>query len=283
MQTMLAAIRRRCSPRPTTLPYYHYHYYNYYFCSHPSGLNIQESPPAAPKPSSSAPAAAAAAELIRNRSYCSCSRSIRFSSIPSIQHPSRHHRRRHCAVHHQHHDVWFSTISSSSSSPALDVKSDPLAIKVTVTGSNHENSNSRAAAASSSTCASTTTTSSTTSSYGSSTNNHSPTTTKSSDQIAEEEILSLQSELRIHFRHASYETALDIAKQLLSRTVLQFGNLHPATASAYNNLGLMNKCLGKYVEAKDAYHEALRIYGTNIIACLWVYGIIIIFVNCKFL
>ena len=261
---MLAATRR-CSPRPTTLPYYyHYHYYYYYF-SHPSGLKIQHSPPPAPTPSSSA----AALERIRNRSYWSCS--IRFSSIPSIQPPSRRCRH-HCAVHHQQHAFWFSTISSSS--PPLDVKSGPLAIKVTVTGSgsnnNNENSNSNTAASSSSTFTSTTTTSSSSTTSGSSsTNNNHSTSTKSSDQIAEEEILSLQSELRVHFRHASYETALDTATQLLSRTVLQFGNLHPATASAYNNLGLMNKCLGKYVEAKDAYHEALRIYGTNIanIAC----------------
>ena len=40
-----------------------------------------------------------------------------------------------------------------------------------------------------------------------------------------------------------------------------FGKLHPATASAYNNVGLMNKCLGHYVVAKEAYEESLRIYG----------------------
>lgn len=84
---------------------------------------------------------------------------------------------------------------------------------------------------------------------------------KSTDRIAEEEILSLQSELRVHFRHASYDTALETATHLLSLTMNQFGKLHPATASAYNNLGLMNKCLGKYAHAKDAYHESLRIYG----------------------
>lgn len=44
-------------------------------------------------------------------------------------------------------------------------------------------------------------------------------------------------------------------------TLEHFGKLHPATASAYNNVGLMNKCLGHYVEAKDAYEESLRIYG----------------------
>ncbi len=194
--------------------------------------------------------------LIRIRS--GISGSIRF-----IQHHSR------WKVHHLRASR-LSTISSSplsfsSSSSSLGKKTDPLVIEVTVTSSaeqiidieqptkinnynininnNNNNDNSNTAVSSSSS--------------GTSSNHNS----KSPDQIAEEEILSIQSELRVHFRHAAYETALETASRLLSRTTTQFGTLHPATASAYNNLGLMNKCLGKYVEAKDAYHEALRIYG----------------------
>jgi TPR repeat protein len=47
----------------------------------------------------------------------------------------------------------------------------------------------------------------------------------------------------------------------MSQSSSHFGKLHPATASAYNNVGLMNKCLGHYIDAKQAYEEALRIYG----------------------
>lgn len=81
------------------------------------------------------------------------------------------------------------------------------------------------------------------------------------DQEIEEEILSLQSAVRTHHRHAAYGAALDTASQLLALTSSHFGKLHPATASAYNNVGLMNKLLGNYSEAKEAYHESLRIYG----------------------
>lgn len=182
----------------------------------------------------SPPSAAAARLITSNRAgiiiICSS------SSISCIQH------RGGCMIHYQR-ACWLSSISSSP----LEDKSSPSSIKVTVTSnapttSCHHNSTDSAEESSSS-----------------SSSNHPK---KSPDQIAEEEILSLQSELRVHYRHASYDTALDTANQLLSLTMKQFGKLHPATASAYNNVGLMNKCLGKYVEAREAYHEALRIYGT---------------------
>ena len=84
---------------------------------------------------------------------------------------------------------------------------------------------------------------------------------KTTDQEIEEEILSIQSTLRTHHRHAAYGAALETALKLLKLTSTHFGNLHPATASAYNNVGLMNKLLGNYREAKDAYHESLSIYS----------------------
>ncbi|KAL3775887.1 hypothetical protein ACHAWO_012905 [Cyclotella atomus] len=92
-------------------------------------------------------------------------------------------------------------------------------------------------------------------------NNNSSNSNKSHDQITEESILALQSELRTHHRCANYTSALSTASILLEKTTSHFGILHPATASAYNNLGLMNKCLGQYTEAKEAYEESLRIYG----------------------
>jgi tetratricopeptide (TPR) repeat protein len=88
-----------------------------------------------------------------------------------------------------------------------------------------------------------------------------PKLSKSQDQIIEEHILSLQSELRTHHRHAAYSAALDTATELLERCTSHFGKMHPATASAYNNIGLMNKLLGNYANAKEAFHESLQIYG----------------------
>lgn len=84
---------------------------------------------------------------------------------------------------------------------------------------------------------------------------------KTSAREAEEVMLSLNEEIRLHFRHASYEDALTVASKLLTMTTEHFGTLHPATASAYNNVGLMNKSLGRYDNAKEAYHESLRVYG----------------------
>ncbi|KAL7497109.1 hypothetical protein ACHAWT_005260 [Skeletonema menzelii] len=87
-----------------------------------------------------------------------------------------------------------------------------------------------------------------------------PKLSKSQDQITEEEILELQAELRTHHRHAAYSAALETATDLLDRCTSHFGRMHPATASAYNNVGLMNKLLGNYGEAKGAFHESLKIY-----------------------
>jgi len=91
--------------------------------------------------------------------------------------------------------------------------------------------------------------------------NQSTNRPKSNDQEIEENILTLQSEVQQHFRHAAYSAALATAGQLLELTSSHFGPLHPATASAHNNVGLMNKLLGNYDEAREAYHESLRVYG----------------------
>eukprot|EP00956_Cyclotella_meneghiniana_P004635 scaffold5730_cov55-Cyclotella_meneghiniana.AAC.4 len=92
-------------------------------------------------------------------------------------------------------------------------------------------------------------------------NDDAPKLKKSSDQIMEEKILSLQSELRLHHRSANYTSALSTSTTLLNLTLEHFGKYHPATASAYNNIGLMNKYLGRYEAAKEAYELSLSIYG----------------------
>ena len=68
-------------------------------------------------------------------------------------------------------------------------------------------------------------------------------------------------DLRTHHRHAVYDRALATADELLVMCKSHFGSLHPATASAYNNVGLMHKLLGNYEKSRAAYHESLRLYG----------------------
>ncbi|KAL7465320.1 hypothetical protein ACHAXS_005650 [Conticribra weissflogii] len=88
-----------------------------------------------------------------------------------------------------------------------------------------------------------------------------PNLKKTEDQEIEERILEIQSKIRAQHRHADYASALTTSTELLALSKDHFGELHPATASAYNNVGLMNKYLGNYADAKEAYHESLRIYG----------------------
>ena len=151
-----------------------------------------------------------------------------------------HHRG---AFNRSHRVHWLSTSPSSSDE---DNNGPPTPIEVTVTTSSSISTDDGAAQSQSS-------------------NEDSaaagPKLSKSSDQMMEEEILNLQSELRTHHRHAAYDAALATATHLLERTASHFGNLHPATASAHNNVGLMNKLLGRYHDAKDAYSDSLRIYG----------------------
>jgi tetratricopeptide (TPR) repeat protein len=81
------------------------------------------------------------------------------------------------------------------------------------------------------------------------------------NQPKEEALMRIQQEIRIHHKHGNYSDALKASKQLLTETTEHFGKDHPATASAYNNVGLMNKQMGDFDESRKHYHESLRIYG----------------------
>lgn len=71
----------------------------------------------------------------------------------------------------------------------------------------------------------------------------------------------IQQEIRIHHKHGNYKDALKASLSLLQETLEHFGKDHPATASAYNNIGLMHKSMGDWDESRKMYHESLRIYG----------------------
>lgn len=93
-----------------------------------------------------------------------------------------------------------------------------------------------------------------------SSNHNKPNLKKNDQQIAEEELHMLQSHVRQHFQHANYTDALSTAQEVLQKTTSLFGRKHPATASAYNNIGLMHKMMGDFDLSRENYHSALLIY-----------------------
>jgi hypothetical protein len=92
------------------------------------------------------------------------------------------------------------------------------------------------------------------------TSNQNPKLKKNDQQVAEEEIYMLQSHVKQHFQHANYTAALSTAKDILEKSTSLFGRKHPATASAYNNIGLMHKMMGDFDVSRENYHSALLIY-----------------------
>lgn len=81
------------------------------------------------------------------------------------------------------------------------------------------------------------------------------------DQVREERMRDLQAEIAFHHRHGQYDEALERSKELLEASLRHFDERHPVTASAFNNVGLMHKMLGNFVDSRDMYHESLKIYG----------------------
>lgn len=82
------------------------------------------------------------------------------------------------------------------------------------------------------------------------------------DPKKEEEILKVQTYVRLHHKHGDYNAALESSEELLVVTKDHFGTNHPATATAFNNIGLMHKLLGNFKDSRTNYHKALRIYDT---------------------
>ena len=81
------------------------------------------------------------------------------------------------------------------------------------------------------------------------------------DKDMELKLASIQSQINEHYKQGDFTKSLEISKELLKQTESHFGKDHPATASAYNNIGLMQKLLGDFIEARKHYNQAMRIYG----------------------
>ena len=80
------------------------------------------------------------------------------------------------------------------------------------------------------------------------------------DREKEQQLGQLQSRVQEEFKAGNYVQAQEAAQELLAQTKDHFGDKHPATASAYNNLGLLQKQLGNFTEARGHYQQALDIY-----------------------
>ena len=81
------------------------------------------------------------------------------------------------------------------------------------------------------------------------------------DRDMELKLADIQSTITDHYKRGDFQKALQVSKDLLKQTEDHFGRDHPATASAYNNIGLMQKLLGDFKEARQHYNTAMRIYG----------------------
>lgn len=84
------------------------------------------------------------------------------------------------------------------------------------------------------------------------------------DKEKELEIGRLQSHVVDLHKAGNYRQALKVAQDLLKVSEAHFSSLHPATASAYNNLGLMHKLLGDFDESRKQYRQALKIYKQTV-------------------
>jgi tetratricopeptide (TPR) repeat protein len=81
------------------------------------------------------------------------------------------------------------------------------------------------------------------------------------DQDKELKLARIQSTITDHYQRGDFQLALKASLELLTQTEEHFGIDHPATASAYNNVGLMQKLLGDFIDARKHYNQAMRIYG----------------------
>ena len=76
----------------------------------------------------------------------------------------------------------------------------------------------------------------------------------------ENELTRLQIQIQDFHKEGNYAKALTLSETLVKDTVAHFSSNHPASAAAYNNLGLMKKLQGQFDEARQDYTKALDVY-----------------------
>jgi tetratricopeptide (TPR) repeat protein len=81
------------------------------------------------------------------------------------------------------------------------------------------------------------------------------------DQDMELKLAKINNEISDLYKRGDFSAALKKSQDYLQQTQKHFGQDHPATASALNNVGLMQKLLGNFVEARQHYTAAMRAYA----------------------
>mmetsp|Transcript_33030 Transcript_33030/g.36973 ORF Transcript_33030/g.36973 Transcript_33030/m.36973 type:complete len:511 (-) Transcript_33030:406-1938(-) len=84
------------------------------------------------------------------------------------------------------------------------------------------------------------------------------------DKDTELRLADLQATITETYKRGDFRQALKSSQDLLKQTQQHFGynTDHPATASAMNNVGLMQKLLGNFTEGRQHYVGAMRIYAS---------------------
>jgi tetratricopeptide (TPR) repeat protein len=84
------------------------------------------------------------------------------------------------------------------------------------------------------------------------------------DRDKEQALSRIQVEIQERYRAGDYRSALQKSQDFQKESEDHFGRDHPATASAYSNVGLMHKQLGDFDAARSSYRVALKIYQTTV-------------------
>eukprot|EP00977_Amphora_coffeiformis_P006301 scaffold1351_cov176-Amphora_coffeaeformis.AAC.35 len=84
------------------------------------------------------------------------------------------------------------------------------------------------------------------------------------DKDKEQELSRIQVHVADLYRSGEYRRALKASEELKTETEKHFGRDHPVTASAYNNVGLLQKQMGNFDQARKSYRDALKIYKKTV-------------------
>jgi tetratricopeptide (TPR) repeat protein len=84
------------------------------------------------------------------------------------------------------------------------------------------------------------------------------------DKEKEMELSKLQVHVNDLYKRGNYRVALTEAHALLEQSRNHFGEFHPATAAAHNNVGLCHKQLGQFDQARRAYQASMKVYKQTV-------------------
>lgn len=84
------------------------------------------------------------------------------------------------------------------------------------------------------------------------------------DKDKEDELRRTMMDMQDLYRQGDFAAALKEGETLLEATKAHFGHDHPATASAYNSIGVFAKMMGDFDTGRQSYEAAKEIYAKTI-------------------